>query len=70
MNIALNKIDIPWVRYHYSRDGVKIVGPLWRYQKSMVTSSTERKTNEWDTDTMYETRYCVVIYGFAMSRKK
>ena len=35
MNIACNIIDILWVRYHYARDRVTMVWPLWRDQQSM-----------------------------------
>ena len=46
VNIAVNKIDILRVRYHYSRYCVTIVWPLWRHQQSIVTSSAQRKPGE------------------------
>ena len=52
VNIAVKKIDIKRVRYHYSRDRITIVWSLWRHQQSIVTSSTERKPSEWDTGKM------------------
>ena len=51
-NIAVIKIDISWVGYHYSCDRVTIVSLLWRHQQSFVTSSAERRLSEWDTGTM------------------
>ena len=56
VNIAVNKIDILRVRYHFSRDRVTIVWSLWRHQQSIVTTSAERKSSEWDTGTMCKDR--------------
>ena len=57
MNIAVNKIDIYWVRYHYSRDCVTIVWSLWGHQQSIATSSAQRKPIEWDTGMMCKGRH-------------
>ena len=49
VNIAVNKIDILWVRYHYSRDRATIVGHcdvinsrLWRQQQNENRASETR----------------------------
>ena len=57
VNIAVNKIDIWRVRYHFSRDRVTIVWSLWRHQQSIVTLSAEPKPKEWDTEMMCEYRH-------------
>ena len=52
--IAVNKIHIWWVRYHYSCDVVTIVWSLWCHQQSIVMSSAECKPSDWDTGSMCE----------------
>ena len=52
VNIAVNKIDIQRVKYHYLRDCVTIVWSLWHHQQSIMMSTAEQKPSEWDTGTM------------------
>ena len=40
----------PWISLWISN--ITIVSLLWRYQKSIVTSSAERRPSEWDTGMM------------------
>ena len=68
--IAVNKLDVKGVRYHYSRYRVTIVWSLWRHQRSIVTSSAERKPSKWDTATMCKDRRFIVIDGCVISRNK
>ena len=56
MNIAMNKIGIWRVRYHYLHDRITIVSLLWRHQKSIVMLSAERRPSEWDTGSMCKDR--------------
>ena len=37
VNITVNKFNILWVRYQYSRDHVTIVWSLWHHQQLIVT---------------------------------
>ena len=41
LNIAVNIINIWWVRYHYSHDRITIVWSLWHHQQWIVTSSAK-----------------------------
>ena len=56
VNIAVNKIDIWRVRYHFSHDRVTIVWLLWCHQHSIVTSSAEYRMTKWAMGTVGEDR--------------
>ena len=63
MNIAVNKIDIWRVRYHFSRDDVTVVWPLWRHQQNVSWASETRRR-------CVKIVIFIVIYGFLMSCEK
>ena len=46
MNITLNKINISWVRYHYSCDRVTIVSLLWHHPQMDCDFISKLKTEQ------------------------
>ena len=69
-NIAVNKIDIKGVKYHFSRARVTIIWSLWRHQQSIATSSAERNRPTETRGRCVKIVVVIVIYGFVMSYKK